>query len=76
MTTQKDKKRTSMLSQIAILFVIGVILIGTLTSLAMAALSNRDISNQLGQQSLAIAKDVESYINEYSKINNITNCTS
>lgn len=62
---QEKKKRIGMLSQIAILFAVGVVLIGMLSAAALYALSSSHVKKDLEDSSRTVAIDVASYINHF-----------
>lgn len=60
-----QKKHRSMLTQIAILFVIGVILIAALSSLALFRVATRQSIEHLATRADITARDLKSYIEDF-----------
>ena len=59
------KRNISMLSQIAILFVVGVFAVGALSSFTMYIRTLNEVNRQITTASNATAVDLESYIKQF-----------
>ena len=59
------KKQNSILRQVAVLFTVGVILIGLLTSLVQLFFSYRNVKSELAERAEATAKATERYLRSY-----------
>lgn len=62
---RKGQKQISLLSQVAVLFVIGVIVIGALMFLVLYSFSSRYVINHLAEEANATASDLETYLYQY-----------
>ena len=61
----KPKKQIGLLRQVAILFLVGVLLIGILSSAVLYVRASRNITEDLSSLSLSISSDLSAYIRQY-----------
>ena len=61
----KKQKRTSLLIQIALLFIVGVLLIGAISSVALYGFSTRYVRERLETLGNSTARDLWNYITDY-----------
>ena len=59
------KKRVSLLFQTAILFIVGLILVGTLTAVALYRFSTRYVRERLERQGYSTAEDLKGFIYDF-----------